>query len=120
VQGLALRSDTLTTGVMDGPAAAPSRFVLHQNYPNPFNPSTRIGYSLPVTAHVLVQIFTVLGQNIATLIDADQEAGEHHVDWSGALSGRPLAGGLYFYQITAVPVHGGTPFQGTGKMLMLR
>jgi photosystem II stability/assembly factor-like uncharacterized protein len=120
LQGLALRSDTLTTGVMDEPAAAPSRFVLHQNYPNPFNPSTRIGYSLPVAARVRVQIFTVLGQNIATLIDADQEAGEHHVGWSGDMDGRELAGGLYFYQITAVPVHGGTPFQGTGKMLMLR
>jgi photosystem II stability/assembly factor-like uncharacterized protein len=120
LQTIALRSDTLATGVDHRPQSTPASFALHQNYPNPFNPSTRITYTLPVAARVRLQVFTVLGQAVATIFDGEQEAGEQRIDWRAEAGGRELAGGLYFYQITAIPVHGGTPFRSIGKMLLLR
>jgi hypothetical protein len=120
LQTLALRSDTLAVAVGESPQELSDRFILHQNYPNPFNPSTRIGFTLPEPARVRIEVFTLLGQKAATLMDAVQEAGERSVEWNAAAGGRELAGGLYFYQLTAVPLRGGTPFSKVGKMLLLR
>jgi hypothetical protein len=81
---------------------APSRFELLQNYPNPFNPTTEIGFALPERAHVSLEIYNVLGQNVRTLINSDMEAGFNHVTWNGAdNSGSAVASGIYFYKLSA-------------------
>ena len=64
-------------------ASLPTQLELVQNYPNPFNPQTTIHFGLPQDAHVLLQLFDALGRNVATLIDAEMEAGWHTVDWNG-------------------------------------
>ncbi len=75
----------------------PTEFVLMQNYPNPFNPVTNIRYGLPRLAHVRIEIFNILGQDVATLIDEQQPAGYHNV----RLEANRLGSGVYFYRLTA-------------------
>lgn len=86
-------------GNSEGPdaAAVPEQYTLDQNYPNPFNPSTRIGFALPARAHVRLEIFTVLGSEVATLVDGELEAGTHAVEWNAASQ----PSGIYFYRLTA-------------------
>ena len=57
--------------------ALPARFALGPNYPNPFNPSTIIPYQLPTATHVRLEVFNLLGQRIATLVDGTRPAGFH-------------------------------------------
>jgi hypothetical protein len=75
----------------------PTEFSLLQNYPNPFNPSTVISFQLPVNSHVKLQVFDVNGREVATLIDGEMTAGDH----TATFAPRDLAGGIYFYKITA-------------------
>ena len=92
----------------------PSAFALEQNYPNPFNPSTVIRYSLPRDAHVRLEVFNVLGQRVAVLVDEEQKAGYYQVQFENA----DLTSGMYFYRIQAAS--GGTTFTQTKKMLIVR
>lgn len=75
----------------------PTEFSLSQNFPNPFNPSTMISFQLPVNSHVILKVFDVNGREVATLAYGEMTAGKHAVTFAP----RDLAGGLYFYQITA-------------------
>ena len=80
--------------------ARPQGFALLQNYPNPFNPSTIIPYQLPTPTHVRLEVFNVLGQHVATLVDREQSAGWHTATWHGTdAAGRTVAAGLYLYRI---------------------
>ena len=80
--------------------ALPEQFYLGQNYPNPFNPSTIIPYQLPVSTRVRLEVFNVLGQRLATLVDAEQPAGFHTATWNGTdAAGHGVAAGLYLYRL---------------------
>jgi hypothetical protein len=72
-------------------------FGMSQNYPNPFNPSTNIPYRLPSSSRVSLTVFNLLGQKVADLIEADQEAGWHEANWQA-----DVPSGTYFYRIVAV------------------
>ena len=85
-----------------GPSALPDQFSLGQNYPNPFNPSTIIPYQLPVSAHVRLEVFNLLGQRIATLVDREQPAGFHGARWDGTdAAGRAVGAGVYLYRLVS-------------------
>jgi hypothetical protein len=75
----------------------PRTLALHQNYPNPFNPSTQIHFSLPQTSNVQLQVFDLLGRNVATLVDGPMASGQHQVSFDAS----DLTSGLYLYTITA-------------------
>ena len=75
----------------------PDKFILHQNYPNPFNPTTNIKLDIPKSSYVKLNVYNILGKEIATLVNEKLGAGSYEVDWNG--SGYPS--GVYFYRLQA-------------------
>ncbi len=75
----------------------PSEFTLQQNYPNPFNPSTTINFSLPTSQNVKLEVFNMLGETVATLINKPMSAGNHKYEFNAS----NINSGLYLYRITA-------------------
>ena len=75
----------------------PVQYVLSQNYPNPFNPVTTISYSLPKSSFVYLNIYDVLGREIAAVINEQKPAGTYQV----SVDGSKWASGVYFYRLTA-------------------
>lgn len=75
-----------------------SEYKLFQNYPNPFNPSTKISYSLINRGHVVLKLYSVLGKEIFTLVNANQDQGiyEYNLD----MNRLNLSSGAYIYTIT--------------------
>ena len=86
---------------MEKGTALPTDSALGQNYPNPFNPSTIIPYHIPTSTHVRLEVFNVLGQHLATLVDAEQSAGAHTAQWDGTdAAGRAVGAGVYIYRLS--------------------
>jgi hypothetical protein len=92
-------------------APVPNSFRLEQNYPNPFNPKTVIRYALPVTSHLDLSIYNLLGQNVITLVSGKKEAGCHQVEWHA----NGFASGIYFYRLTTA-----SGFSAVRKMILMR
>jgi len=81
----------------DGISLAPDKYALWQNYPNPFNSATTIKYELPKASKVTLNIYNIMGQEIANLINEHQDAGYHAVHWEA--SDAPT--GIYFCRLQA-------------------
>ncbi len=93
----------------------PTGFELSQNYPNPFNPETTIEFALPSASTVELTVYNVLGQQVATLVKGECQAGINRVVWNGSDSdGRAAASGIYLYRLSA----GSTVL--TRKMMLLK
>ena len=93
----------------------PSKVTIYQNYPNPFNPTTSINYDLSNKAFVSVFIYDVLGHEVKSLINAEQEAGYKSIHWDATNSlGKSVPAGMYIYTIQA----GG--IRQTRKMVLLK
>ena len=75
----------------------PEGYKLYQNYPNPFNPSTTIEFEIPKKTHVTLKIYTILGQEVATLVDKTLEPGRYKVTFDAT----GLATGSYIYTLKA-------------------
>ena len=78
-------------------AEVPMVPTLEQNYPNPFNPSTTIRYGLPDRSPVTLTVFNSVGQQVARVVDGEQEAGFHEVQFDAS----GLASGVYLYRLQA-------------------
>jgi hypothetical protein len=101
-------------------SALPVDYVLSGNYPNPFNPTTTISFGLPEPSEVTLKVYSVLGQEVATLIEGMRQAGYSQVVWNVRnYAGAELSSGVYFYRLTAVGASGKT-FVDQRKMLLLR
>ncbi len=87
----------LTPVVERGGPKIPAGFSLAQNYPNPFNPSTMINYQLPMTSHVTLKVYNVLGQEVATLFSGILTPG----NYTATFNGSKFASGVYFYRLEA-------------------
>lgn len=79
------------TAVQDPTGSVPLAFQLLQNYPNPFNPSTTIGFRVPVTGHVRIMVYDLLGRLVAAPVDGIIAAGHHSVPFNAS----SLAAGTY-------------------------
>lgn len=88
----------------------PAKFILEQNYPNPFNPSTTIKYSISNPQLVTLKIYNILGQEITTLVNREQPAGNYEYNFSAD----NLSSGIYFYTLRA------GNFVSTKKMVLLK
>ena len=89
---------------------AVSEFSLEQNFPNPFNPVTKINYQVPVTNHVSLIVYDLLGRKIVTLVDEVKLAGKYDV----TLDASNLPSGVYFYKLQV------ENFSSSRKMILLR
>jgi len=100
----------------------PKTYELHNNYPNPFNPSTTILYGLPQQSHVTVTIYSVLGQELSSLVNEIQGPSYYRVVWNGQDKNRSqLSSGIYFFRLIAQSTDGKTqPFVQVKKMLLLK
>ena len=80
----------------------PKDYALLQNYPNPFNPSTRISYALPRDGKLTLVIYDLLGREVTTLVNAEQPAGFHTVQWDGRnAAGVNVSSGIYLCRFKA-------------------
>ena len=97
-----------------GALMLPQEVALGPNYPNPFNPSTIIPYQLASPSRVRLEVFNVLGQRVATLVDEEQAAGSYRARWDGTdAAGSAAAAGVYIYRLTVADAH------WTSKMVLL-
>ncbi|MCH6573842.1 MAG: T9SS type A sorting domain-containing protein [Bacteroidetes bacterium] len=88
----------------------PEQYTLYQNYPNPFNPSTNIEYSIPSESFVELKVYDVLGNEVASLVNEQQQAGVYRADFTAD----NLPSGMYFARITA------NEFTQVVKMILLK
>jgi hypothetical protein len=107
-------SDTFTidiiSGIEQGEETAVINFDLKQNYPNPFNPITNIQFSIPKSEFVTLEIYNLLGQKVATLMDKKLNAGIYTEEWNAA----GFASGVYLYQLRA------DNYSETKKLILLK
>lgn len=94
----------------------PKIFALYDNYPNPFNPATTIRYDLPSTAQVSLEIYSMLGEKAAVLVNGLQQAGSYELQWNAA----GFASGIYFYKLDAKQQSDDKAFSQVRKMLLLK
>jgi len=112
------------TGIKDK-TILPAQFVLEQNYPNPFNPITKIKFTIPIAVSPLfggakggfvsLKVYDALGNEIATLVDKELQAGEYEFKFdSHSGEARNLPSGIYFYRLEA------NGYSQTKKMILLK
>lgn len=90
--------------------SVPNKYELSQNYPNPFNPTTVINYQLKTTGKTTLIIYNLLGQEVKTLVNEVQSAGEHKVKWNAG----GMASGVYMYRLES------NGFVQTRKMILTK
>ncbi|HIF29600.1 MAG TPA: T9SS type A sorting domain-containing protein, partial [Candidatus Marinimicrobia bacterium] len=106
---------------IDGRALIPDVLELKQNYPNPFTSFTTLEYDVPSTQYIVVRVFNIKGQLVATLVDEEQGAGYKSVIWDGTNdNGDLVSSGVYFCQMYTPANPNGGQFIKAIKMLRLR
>ncbi|HEX7878665.1 MAG TPA: FlgD immunoglobulin-like domain containing protein, partial [Candidatus Eisenbacteria bacterium] len=79
------------------------RLSLGPAWPNPMTGSARIQFTNAVAgADIRLTIFDVTGRAVRTLHKGEAPAGVHELVWDRTNDeGRPVAGGIYFYRLSA-------------------
>lgn len=76
---------------------SPNNYSLNQNYPNPFNPITKISYNIPLDGFVIIKIYDVLGNEVASLINENQKAGSYVTTFDGS----KYSSGIYILRLSS-------------------
>lgn len=104
----------ISLSVMDSHPVTRS-FELHQNYPNPFNPVTTIKFDIPKRVPVQIKIYDMVGHEIKTLVNAQQNPGVNSVVWDATnYHGEPVSAGMYLVRVSA------GNYQKSQKMVLLK
>ena len=90
--------------------AVPTHYALMQNAPNPFNAGTQIPYALKDGGQVRLEVYNLLGQRVATLVDGYQAAGYHVATWDA----NTVASGVYLYRLQT------NTYTATKKMVLMK
>jgi hypothetical protein len=101
----------IITSIQDQDSYYPEQIMLSQNYPNPFNPTTKIIYTIHNADFVILKIYNILGQEVQTLANKYQTAGNHTVNFNA----ENLSSGIYFYKLQV-----GSNHVQTKKMILMR
>jgi YVTN family beta-propeller protein len=88
----------------------PEQYELEQNYPNPFNPVTTIPFKIYRQAHVKLEVYSITGEKVATLVDGTMRAGKYLIKWDAG----QLPSGVYFYRLTV------GSYASTKKMILVK
>ncbi len=102
--------DTKTPVKVEKLDGIPLTYELEQNYPNPFNPETVIRYQLPNSGKVTLKVYDLMGREVATLVNKEQEAGRYEVRFGS----NSISSGVYFYHIDA------GSFKAVKKMMLMK
>ncbi len=94
----------------------PQDYSVTYNYPNPFNPSTTIQYGVPFESKVTIEVFNILGQRAATLVNEIREAGVYKIMWNA----EGYASGLYLLRIQATSLESDSDFTQVMKMILMK
>jgi len=86
------------------------KIELFPAYPNPFNPITKIKYSIPQPSFVVLQVYDILGRQVATLVNEEKSSGSYTIEFNAG----ELSTGIYFYQLSA------GDFISTKKLVLLK
>lgn len=108
--GVILKYSPVITSVTENNSNSPSDFFLYQNFPNPFNPYTVISYRLSVSNLISLKVYDILGNEITTLVNQKQPAGNYRVSFKS----NNLSSGIYFYKLTA------GNFSETKRMVLIK
>jgi hypothetical protein len=82
-------------GIFSEKSTAADNFILEQNYPNPFNPATTINYQLPQSGLVQLNVYNLIGQEVATLVNEVKFKGKYSVTFNA----ENLPSGVYIYSL---------------------
>ena len=88
----------------------PVETILYLNYPNPFNPITTIKYDIIKAQDVNVIVYDILGREVVTLVNEQQQPGSYEVKWDASI----VSSGIYFYQLRT------KDYVNTKKMILLK
>lgn len=102
---------TLTRGTLTSAEQGPhpAAYALGAAYPNPTGGRVTIPYGIPAPSFVVLKLYDVLGEEVATMASQPQPAGRYTVTFDGS----HLAAGVYLYRLSA----GG--FSATGYLTIL-
>jgi hypothetical protein len=113
IDGVLYGDTSVISGIKPISNQIPSEFRLYQNYPNPFNPVTKIKFDVPSVethCHASLQIYDMLGREVATLVNQELKPGTYEVEWDAA----NYPSGTYYYKLTS------GDYTETKKMVLLK
>jgi hypothetical protein len=97
------------------PVSGGDSFTLLGSHPNPFNAETAIAFRTDEDIHLRCDIYNILGQKVATLLDGQVSPGRHRVTWWGKdRDGAAVSSGVYLYLLQSEKL------TRTGKLLLIR
>jgi hypothetical protein len=115
---------SIWTAILSYPTAVrtdeeiPTTYKLFQNYPNPFNPNTVISYQLVVSSYTSLKVYDVLGKEVFTLVNEQQQPGTYEIGFDGS----NYPSGVYFYTLKTHEVSGSSTesFKETKRMVLVK